>query len=604
MKLTIKIHFLLLVFFFAVFQLKAQVSCGDGELPKEEVRVYLDRNVCLAGETIWFKAWCFLDGQLKEEMSKVLYLEIFDEAQKTIVQEKYLLSNNKAVGSIRIPEDVASKYYYLRAYTRYMRNFSADLFHYQQVTIVNPFVEGKNIEMAETTSEESFNEVFAQEKNNNTTTNLIQIELGKDKYQAREKIEFKVSSIRPISTELSVAVRLQGLGNRPTPEMTFQNQWLLPSCEKDPFCREVYQMKSEFSNSVKEDEGLDSIAISANKLQWLPETRGLTISGLVQNRRGKNISGALSMVSVLQETPLLYMGTTDEEGAFTICLHDLQQQKDLFVGTPNKKYKVLVRNDFDSSFPELKTVPLQFDSSFHLLLESISLHQQLERIYPAHKKEGVFRIYSPNIPSTNIVAPDRRVVLADFIKMSTMSEVFEEITPGILLRKKDGNENLSVFNSQTQTRYDTPLVLLDNVPIFNIPELLKIDPSKIEAIEIHNSDYYLGDYTIEAIISITSKTDDFAGYKWGKKAAFTKFKTFAVTQSFEQVVHSEKNHYPDFRPVLYWQPSLELDKQKSSEMISIYAPDSPGVYEVLVQGFTDLGEACYGVVRFEVVREL
>ncbi|MFT4666454.1 MAG: hypothetical protein ACI8YQ_002477 [Polaribacter sp.] len=603
MKLTIKLHFLFCTFFFGAFQLLAQLPCEDLPLPQEQVRLHLDRNLCLAGETIWFKAWCFLDGQLEAEMSKVLYLEIFDETQKVIVQEKYLLSNNKAVGSIRIPEDVPSKHYFLRAYTRYMRNFSSADFHYQKVTIVNPFIEGESIQAEDANSVESQKDIPTQAYVSNGSEKLLQIELKKEKYEAREQIDFTINSLEPITAELSTAVRLRGLGNQPLQNVVLQNQWLLPSCQEDPFCREAYSTKRELTNSTNGGEQKGALSLNVNQLQWLPETRGLTISGLVQNKKKEKISGALSMVSVLQKKPLLYTGTTDEDGAFTICLHDMQDQKNLFVGTPNGKNNILIRNDFDSNFPDITTIPLQFDSSLHHLLESLNLHQQLERIYPQNKTQAVFQVDPLNIASTNILAPDRRVELANFIKMTTMSEVFEEITPGVLLRKKDGKESLNVFNSKTQERFDSPLILLDNVPIFDIPELLKIDPSKIEAIDIYKSNYFLGDYTIGAIISIISKTDDFAAYKWGDQVAFTKFKTFSIAQPFEQVLHLEKSHYPDFRPVVYWQPSLQLNQEKSSETISIYAPDRPGLYEVLVQGFSDLGEPCFGYVSFEVVRE-
>lgn len=601
MEITIKLQLFLFAFLFTAPVLIAQKSCEDLPLPEEHVALHLDRNLFLAGETIWFKAWCFLDGQLNQEMSKVLYVEIFDETEKVIAQEKYLLTNNKANGSILIPEDVPSKHYYLKAYTRYMRNFSPNEFHYQQLTIVNPFIEGESISVVKSEEPKLKGYTSTQHYVPDVLEKSLQVKLEKEKYQPRAQINFQINNIKPITAELSATVRMQGLGNQPSGEILLQNPWLLASCQEDPFCRTAYPMESQLINSVDEIAQKMEDSLSSKQLQWRPETRGLTISGLVQNRREKKIRGALSMVSVLQETPMIYMGTTDEEGAFTICLHGMQQQKDLFVGTPNGKNRILIRNEFDTKFPEIATIPLQFDSSRHVLLESLNLNQQLERIYAKGKTQAVFEVDQLNVVSTNIMAPDRRVVLADFIKMATMSEVFEEITPGVLLRKKDGKETLHVFNSKTQTRYESPLVLLDNVPVFDIPELLKVDPSKIEAIEIYNSDYYLGDYTIGAMISIVSKTDDFAGYDWGKQAAFTKFKTFAVTQPFEQVLHSEGSHQPDFRPVLYWQPSLRLKQQKSSETISIYAPDRPGVYEILVQGFTDGGLPCMGHVSFEVV---
>ena len=601
MKLSISISLLYSMFFFSAIQLKAQSPCEELYLPKEHVSLQLDRNVCLAGETIWFKAWCFLDGQLEQEMSKVLYVEIFDESQEAIVQEKYLLTDNKAAGAIRIPEDVASKYYFVRAYTRYMRNFSSADFHYQQIIIVNPFIEGGKIEADVTSSGENKKIIPVPEPIRHNTKNSLQIALDKEKYQTREQIIFHINSIQSITAELSVSVRMKGLGNQPSQKALLQNECLIASCQEDPFCWQHYFPESPSNNSSNSQEQKDE---STKQLQWLPETRGLTIGGLVQNQKQENVAGALTMVAALQKEPLLHIGTTDEDGAFTICLQNMQQQQDLFVGTPNGKNNVLIRNDFDPNYPKITSLPLQYDSSLHRLLESLNLHQQLNQIYPKNKTQKSFQARQLNLPSANILAPDRRINLSDFIKLSTMSEVFKEVIPGVLLRKIEGKENLSVFNSEQQRWYDSPLILLDNVPIFNIAELLKIDPAKVEAIEIYDSDYILGDYTIGAIISIISKTDDFAGYQWGEQAAFAAFKGFVSSQAFEQVLHLEKSHYPDFRPVLYWQPDLQLKQQKDSPPIFIYAPDRPGIYEVLVQGYTNSGEACMGYVTFEVVQDM
>lgn len=604
MKWSITISLLYCTFFFSAIPAQAQSNCEELSLPKEQVTLQLDRNVCLAGETIWFKAWCFLDGQLEQGMSKVLYVEIFDETQKAIVQEKYLLNSNKAAGSIHIPEDVPSKYYFLKAYTRYMRNFSPTHFHYQQIIIVNPFIEKGSIQAKTTNSDQSQDSTPAQPYVSRAPENLLQIELDKKKYRTRQEISFQVNSLNPITAELSTTVRLKGLGNQPAQEVMLQNKWLLASCQEDPFCRQ-FSLTENLSNNSSNSQGQkNALPLNPNSLQWLPETRGLTISGLLQNDKGEDVAGVLAMVAVLQEAPMLYMGTTDEQGYFTICLQNMQYQKDLFVGTPNEKNKVLIRNDFEPDLPEITTVPLQFDSTLHSLLESLNLNQQLKRIYPKNKTQTVFQTDPLNIPSTNILTPDRRILLSDFIEVSSMSEVFKELTTGLILRKEEGKDNLSVFNSDQQKWYRSPLILLDNVPIFNIAELLKIDPAKVEAIELYHSDYILGDYMIGAIISIISKTDNFAGYKWGKQIAFTTFKNFAVPQAFEQVVHLEKSHYPDFRPVLYWQPYLTLKQQKVSETISIYAPDRPGIYEILVQGFTNLGEACFGYVTFEVVKDM
>ncbi len=595
MKAVLKIVFLIHTLSFCIFQLPAQQPCDDLALPQEHVHLQLDRNLCLAGETLWFKAWCFSD--LDQQLSKVLYVEVFDETKRVIVQEKFLLTDHTTDGSIHIPEDVSSRHYFLRAYTRYMRNFSANFYHYQQITVVNPSVEGGSISLNDTDPDQEGTP--DQQYIDETPENLLGIELESKKYRARQPIDFRINSPKPIVAQLAAVVRLQGLGNSLPRNLILQNPWLLASCREDPFCRQSYGEERPSANSSNWQE--QNKALSLNQLKWLPETRGLTISGMVQNEENEKVVGALSMVSVLQKTPLLYLGTTDEQGEFTICLHHLEAQKDLFVGTPFGKNEVLIRSSFDSNFPNTTTVPLKFDSTLHQLIESLHLNQQLDRVYPKHKTQAVSPTDQLTPASANIFVPDYRIDLNEFIETPTMAEVFNDLIPGVRLRKKKGDDHLSIFNSDQQKLYDSPLVLLDNVPIFNITELLKINPAKIEAMEVFNSDYILGDYTLGGILSIISKTDDFAAYNWKGQASFITFKGFAQSQPFEQVVDFDKSHFPDFRPVLYWQPNIRLNHQKVSSTLSFLAPDRPGIYEILIQGFTEEGENYWGFVTFEVI---
>ena len=582
----------------SAFSAQAQSLCDQETLPREKVSLHLDRNIALTGDTLWFKAWCFLDGRLDHEMSKVLYVELFDETQKSIVREKFLLNNHTATGAIRIPEDVTSKYYFLKAYTSYMRNFSSADFHYQQVIIVNPGIEN-GTQQDGLSSAESVNPNQAPAQAGMPIEHELTLTLNKAQVQPREPLSFKVESLTPIKGTLTATVRLKGLGHQPAPEVLSQNQWLLASCQQDPFCR-VQSTANQLTSKLTKTHG--SSPISDRNLTWLPETRGLTITGFIENEQGERVADASALVAAVQGSPMVYVGTTDEKGAFTINLQHMQQQKDLFIGTPNETDRVLVRNDFDTNLPEINFVPFQFEPATHRLLEALNLHQQLSRTYPKQKTSLAFQADPIVVPKTNIMGPDRTVLLSDFIQVSSMAEVFNEIAAGVFLRKKDGKEILSIFDPDQQKWYDSPLILLDNVPVFNIASLKKLDPAGIEAIDIYNSDYIIGDYTIGGIISIVSKTENFNGYEWGPQNAFTTFKCMAEPPIFEQPVQSGERHHPDFRPVLFWQPELTLNPQLETETIPVFTSDQPGVYEVEVRGYTASGAPCMGYATFEVVQ--
>jgi hypothetical protein len=602
MKPSIAILLFACVLFMGKPPLPAQVPCGGRLLPQEQVVLHLDRNVCLAGETLWFKAWCFLDGELKRAMSQVLYVEIFDESGKAIVRQKHLLKHNSAAGSIYIPEDVPGKYYFLKAYTRYMRNFSSGQFHYQQLVIANPYIENARIIAEAPAVIEQEGRLYSAGAMGYDAGQRIRIRLAQKQVLPRQPVAFSISSPEQLTASLSATVRLKGLGNHPAPQVMRRNAWLQASCARDPYCQSN-AFPGSSGDGANEAWAAKPLSPEGKGLEWLPETRGLTISGFIQNDRQERAAGVPLTAAVLQQEPMVHMGITDETGAFTLSLQAMQQQKEVFVGTPEANHRVFIRNDFDTNLPPISAVPLRFDSSLHQLLSGLNLHQQLTQAYPAPTTAPVFQPEPIGMPSTNILGPDRRIVLADYIEVPTMAEVFNEITTGVTLRKSGGATRLSVFNPEGQEWVDHPLVLLDNVPVYDIEALLKIDPALVEAVEIFHSDYIIGDFTVEAIVAITTETDDFAGYQWSEQVAFTAFKAYAVPQPFEQVVDTEKSHYPDFRPVLYWKPDLQLRPGQPEERITVIAPDRPGVYEVVVQGFTPSGEPCLGYAAFEVVQE-
>lgn len=105
---------------------------------EEKLFVHTDKNFYLAGEIIWFKIYN-VDGVRHQptDMSKIAYLEIIDKDNKPVMQGKIALKKGKGNGSFYLPSSVNSGNYRLRAYTRWMKNFSADHYFQKPVTIVN-----------------------------------------------------------------------------------------------------------------------------------------------------------------------------------------------------------------------------------------------------------------------------------------------------------------------------------------------------------------------------------------------------------------------------------------------------------------------------------
>jgi hypothetical protein len=111
----------------------------QGNNLQEKIYLHTDKNFYLAGEILWFKAYC-LDGSTNKplDISKVAYIELLDNTGNAVLQNKVGLTMGSGSGSILLPFSLNSGNYLLRAYTGWMKNAGADHFFESQVTIVNP----------------------------------------------------------------------------------------------------------------------------------------------------------------------------------------------------------------------------------------------------------------------------------------------------------------------------------------------------------------------------------------------------------------------------------------------------------------------------------
>jgi hypothetical protein len=105
---------------------------------QEKLYVHTDKTFYLAGETIWFKIYA-VDASFHKPLStsSIAYIEILNKDLKPVVQSKVLMSLGNGNGSVALPGFLASGNYVLRAYTNWMKNFSADFYYEHTLHIVN-----------------------------------------------------------------------------------------------------------------------------------------------------------------------------------------------------------------------------------------------------------------------------------------------------------------------------------------------------------------------------------------------------------------------------------------------------------------------------------
>lgn len=83
---------------------------------QERIYVHYDREYCLPGEAIWFKAYLY-NNNLPVTASKTLFVQLLDTLGRVVEQKKFPVLGSTAKGSIGLPDTLAGGLYVLRAFT-------------------------------------------------------------------------------------------------------------------------------------------------------------------------------------------------------------------------------------------------------------------------------------------------------------------------------------------------------------------------------------------------------------------------------------------------------------------------------------------------------
>ena len=117
-----KLHFLLpglLVYTLLVAQNPASSAGSDDKIISERVFIHTDKSSCIAGDTLWFKAYLF-DGDQPGSASTNLFVELIDEQGKLISKQKLPIFDGSTPGFFSITDTLQHGFYFLRAYTPQM----------------------------------------------------------------------------------------------------------------------------------------------------------------------------------------------------------------------------------------------------------------------------------------------------------------------------------------------------------------------------------------------------------------------------------------------------------------------------------------------------
>jgi len=336
---------------------------------------------------------------------------------------------------------------------------------------------------------------------------------------------------------------------------------------------------------------------NTKKSDWLPETRDVSLSGIIRNTRtGQVLPNIWVYASVLGTDAQFHAYKSREDGSFIFSLNQLNNSHNLSLtidSIPGIEAEFLIYNDFSDNWPATQDIPLQIDSSQQLVLESMFVNYQVAQMFK--KKEQLSEQSADTLPFpfTDLQAS---ISLKDFVALPTMPEVLNELVPYVNVRKRKGEHVLAVVDQTRKNVYDHPLILVDNLPVFNVDEILAINPAKIERIDVIGKVYSFGDLLIEGIVMFHTKTDNFAGIQLPSASIFVEYQTITPSAAVQFPVYNPQNrtpgHSPDFKNLLYWNPNVQISGNDTT--ITFYTADEVTKYEIIVSGKTADGRPVFG----------
>jgi len=525
------------------------VSIGqhNNAFPKaEKLALFTDRDMYIAGEEVHFSA--FVTNHASPELSHIVYAEILESDGTKIIGGKFPLTQEAAHGCLAIPSGSITGTYYLRVYTKYMRNTGPTSFAYVSLKIINPY----KIDVL--TENDTLHN--ATQNTGNFAGNTLKISTNKEIYHSREKVNVTIKT-DGIKTE-----EIQGLCVSVVPELATPGKML--------------QLQVNSSD--------------VSLVDFYPENRGLSITGTLKDSiTGKGEANARVNLSIIGKGRTFMALQTDSSGHFSFSLPSYTGNRDLFLGTQNiigSHPKILINNDFSTASIPLPNPVFKLDSAERALALQMAQNNRVRQLY---NNDSLLCNNGASRPDKAFYGkPSYTLTLDQYVQLPTLEEYFNELPSMVKVRKRDGKKYFKVIGDQPDMAYLEPLVLVDWVAIDNPEKILAASPNNIARIEVINKPYVIGDMKYGGIISIITKKGDFAGIDLPSSGMFLNY-AFLHDNCRCAINTPDSINKPDTRNTLYWNPNLKLNSGKEFHF-SFTTGDTYGKYMIILQGIAPDGK--------------
>jgi hypothetical protein len=375
-----------------------------------------------------------------------------------------------------------------------------------------------------------------------------------------------------------------------------------------------------FKNTGAEaDAALDNLMLTQGwrRFQWsnvlgsksaafnfLPEYDGHLITGKITNTQTGGVAkDIVAYLSVPGKRVQLYAAKSDSAGRLVFNTRQLYGPGEIVAQTNSERdtvYHIDILSPFSEQYSKYPLSKLNLTRDMQSAIEEGSLGTQVQNIYWANK---IKHFYEPAVDSSGFYStPFKTYLLDNYTRFTTMEEVLREYIREVWVTRSQKRYHIKVLNGNGFLDGD-PLVMLDDVPVFNIDKVMAIDPLKVRKLEDVPYRYYWGPSVYEGILSFTTYKGDLGGVEIDPRAVVLDYEGLQLQREFYSPVYdteqAAKSRMPDFRSLLYWAPEINTSASGKNQL-SFYTSDQTGKYIGIIQGITAEGDAASQYFSFDV----
>lgn len=288
---------------------------------------------------------------------------------------------------------------------------------------------------------------------------------------------------------------------------------------------------------------------------------------------------------------------SDSTGSFYFKVPISDVSKDIIIQPEvvDKNYSVKMESSFSEEYLSTGKRNDSVNKPLPAYIPKLSTNYQVSRIFgisylgdpvktPVVQKEHV-KFYGN---------PDIGLKLDDYIKLPVMQEVFFELLPGVFLKNKKAAYEISLLDPVEKRVYNTaPLLLVDGVVVHDAAVIAAIDPDLAERIDVVKDKYFVGDYMFFGLVNVITRAGNFSTVTLPDYAIRMQYKVYEPTNNYISPEYSKsmatEDRIPDFRNTLYWNPSLDANKEGKAEF-GFWTSDFKTKYILKIEGISEDGK--------------